>query len=97
MRLHLSQYVAVGFAHADDEMGAEMLGPEDVGGRLEDFPVFVPAVRRLHPRAAGAVEYVRVAGVEGHRENVGAEVFQLLHVAAASSSSDSTGSIPARA
>ncbi len=61
-------------------MGAEFLRPENLFRRVEDFPILVPAVRRLHAAPARAVENVRVAGVERHREDVGAEIVQLLHV-----------------
>ena len=70
----------VALAHADDEMRAELLRPEDLLGGVQDFPILVPAMRRLHAASARAVEDFRVAGVERHREDVGAEIVQLLHV-----------------
>ena len=63
-RLHLCQRIVITFAHADDQMRAEPLGPEYFRGGVKNVPIFVPAVRRLHAGAARAVKHLAVTGVE---------------------------------
>src|SRR6516165_1933022 len=71
--LHLGEHVVIAFTHADDQMRAKTLGSEYVGGGMQDFPVLVPAVRRLHAGAPGPIKYVAVTGVERDGEDIGAE------------------------
>src|SRR5579872_2763324 len=80
--LHLREDVVVALAHSGNQMGAEAFWAEDVGRSPQDFPIFVPAVRRLHAMAASTVENRRVGSVKRDREDLGPEIFQLLYVLA---------------
>ena len=72
--LHLGQHVVIAFTHADDQMSAEVLRSENFGCGMENFPIFVPAVRRLDAGSAGPVENFAVTGVERDGEDIGADV-----------------------
>src|SRR5690606_31415853 len=74
--LHQGEHVVLRLAHADDDMGTELLRPEDVPGVLENFPVLLPGVRRGDALTAGSVEDFRRGRVECDGEDVRTKVLE---------------------
>ncbi len=66
--------LALGLAHAADEVRPELLGAEYIRRPLDRPPVMLVLVRTVHALAARALEDLRRHGIERHGEDVRAHV-----------------------